>query len=88
MKRRLLLKLFNRLNRYHRHLPVRVQRWLWHAENRYVWDHVEIRLNGVPLKRGTEYEPDFLGRPFTFGVAPNPEDVITMEIQLRDDVAN
>jgi len=88
--RRLLLKAINRLNRYR--LPVRVQRWLWFVENRYVWDQVEIRVNDVPLKQGGDdvYPGAAPGEAeFDFSAAlSGPEDVITFEVRSQDDTAN
>jgi hypothetical protein len=91
VKRRLLLKALSHLNRYHRRLPVRVQRWLWFIENRYVWDQVEIRLNGVPLKQDAGYPGALSSAPVTsdFSTAFSGSDgTIAFEVRPRDKTAN
>lgn len=49
MKRRLLAKALHFIGRHHRWTPVRVQRWLWHVENRYIWERVEIKVKDPEL---------------------------------------
>jgi hypothetical protein len=90
VKRRLLLKAINFLNR-HRWVPVRVQRWLWFVENRYVWDEVEIRLNDVPLKQGGEDVYPGAGpgeAEFDFAAGLGSTDPITFEVRSRDEGPN